>query len=183
MMTVRCRPWSAAGTVLLVGDAAHAMLPYYGQGANAGFEDCAILDDLIDRHGTNWSRVFEEFERARRTDTDAMADLCHEHLTVLRDDVSRPQFQSQWRIEQVLHRLMPDLFTPLYAMIAFSSLSYAEARRRDRLQQQVVRELLHDDSVSRAAVSPAAAAALRQRVRARLGTASAPAAQLPFVGA
>jgi len=166
--TVRCRPWSAAGRVLLVGDAAHAMLPYYGQGANAGFEDCAILDSLIDRYGTDWEPVFEAFEGGRRPDTDAMADLCQEHLAILRDDSSRPEFQRQWRFEQQLHRLMPDTFMPLYSMIAFSSLSYAEARRRDRLQEQLVRELLEDGNVVRQLANPALARAESRRIRARL---------------
>src|SRR6185369_11079076 len=91
--TVMCRPWSAARRVLLLGDAAHAMLPYYGQGANAGFEDCEILDGLIERYATDWGRVFREFETMRKPDTDAMAALCEDHLKVLRDSVAEPGFQ------------------------------------------------------------------------------------------
>jgi kynurenine 3-monooxygenase len=168
LVTVSCRPWSAAGTVLLLGDAAHAMLPYYGQGANAGFEDCELLDDLIARHGPDWARVFDEFERIRQPDIAAMADLCHEHLAVLRDQVSQADFQRQWRLEQCLHRLVADAFTPLYSMIAFSSMSYAEARRRDALQQPVVRELLRQPDIEQLLAEPIAAARVSRQIRSRL---------------
>lgn len=168
LVTVSCRPWSAAGTVLLLGDAAHAMLPYYGQGANAGFQDCELLDDLIARHGADWACVFEEFERARQPDIAAMAGLCHEHLALLRDQVSQAEFQRQWRLEQCLHRLVPDAFTPLYSMIAFSSMSYAEARRRDALQQPVVRELLRQPDIEQLLAEPTAAARVSRQIRSRL---------------
>jgi kynurenine 3-monooxygenase len=163
IVSVTCRPWSVAGAVLLIGDAAHAMPPYYGQGANAGFQDCEILDDLVARHGADWPRVFGEFERLRAPDLDAMADLCHEHLTVLRERVSGLDYQAQWRFEQRVHQLVPDVFTPLYSMIAFSSMSYAEARRRHRLQDDVIRELLRDPDPERWFAAPMLRALFRRR--------------------
>jgi kynurenine 3-monooxygenase len=166
--TVLCRPWSANGRVLLIGDAAHAMLPYYGQGANAGFEDCAILDDLVERHGADWPRVFREFESIRKPDTDAMAGLCEAHLTVLRGDVSRPNYQAQWDFEQRLHRLIPDVFTPLYSMIAFSSVPYARAQQWGHVQEALVRALLSDADVTRGIAD----AELARRARRYLAAAS-----------
>ena len=144
MMAVRCQPWSAAGTVLLVGDAAHAMLPHYGQGANAGLEDCALFSDVIDKYGFNWNAAFEDFEHQRRPDTDAMTDLSDEHSIVLRERVGLPEYQLRARVEQYLHRWFPDRFTPLYSMIAFSTVPYAAARRRDALQQQLVDHFVSD---------------------------------------
>jgi kynurenine 3-monooxygenase len=137
------------------------MLPYYGQGANAGFEDCEMLDCFVEQHGTDWESVFRDFETARKRDTDAMADLCHKHLDVLRHDVSRTDYQEQWALEQQLHRLMPDVFTPLYSMIAFSSTPYAEARRRDGIEPDIWGQLK----------DPALSASLCQRVRSRLSAA------------
>jgi len=148
------------------------MLPYYGQGANAGFEDCEILDGLIERYATDWGRVFREFETMRKPDTDAMAALCEDHLKVLRDSVAEPGFQAQWRLEQRLHHLVPDAFVPLYSMIAFSSIPYSEACKRDRIQQAVVRELRHELDLERTSADPLLARALQDRVRRRLTTAS-----------
>lgn len=142
MTAVRCRPWSAAGKVLLVGDAAHAMLPHYGQGANAGLEDCRLLGELVDANGLNWERVFETFEATRRPDTDAMTDLSDEHFIVLRDRVGLPEYRLRARIEEHLQRCCPLEFSPLYSMITFSSMPYAAARRRDAIQQRVVDQLM-----------------------------------------
>jgi kynurenine 3-monooxygenase len=142
MSAVRCRPWSAGGKVVLVGDAAHAMLPHYGQGANAGLEDCDLFDDLIDAHGLKWAHVFQAFEAQRRSDTDAMTDLSDEHFLVLRDRVGLPEYRLRARIERYLQRRCPQEFTPLYSMITFSSMPYAEARQRDAVQQRVVDRLM-----------------------------------------
>jgi kynurenine 3-monooxygenase len=161
MVTIHCAPWTAAGRVLLIGDAAHGMLPYYGQGANAGFQDCEILDELVARHAGDWARIFTEFERVRRPDTDAMATLCAEHLAVLRDLVGRPDYQRRAALERRLEELLPDAFTPLYSMVSFSSMSYAEARRRDARQQHVLDALLSDDRGDDLLAQPA------ERLRAR----------------
>ncbi|MGH9347394.1 MAG: FAD-dependent oxidoreductase [Vicinamibacterales bacterium] len=147
MAAVRCRPWSAAGAVALIGDAAHAMLPHYGQGANAGLEDCEIFDDLVESHGLDWERVVEAFEAMRRPDTDAMTDLSDEHFLVLRDRVALPEYRLRARIERCLQRRFLREFVPLYSMITFSSMSYAEARRRDALQRRVVDELARDPGI------------------------------------
>jgi kynurenine 3-monooxygenase len=154
MVTIRCWPWSAR-RVLLLGDAAHAMFPSYGQGANAGFQDCELLDELIGRHGTDWRRVFTAFESMRKPDTDAMADLCGEHFVELRERVDHDTFHRRCRVERELHRCFPDRFVPLYSMISFSSIGYAEARRRDAIQQSLVDALMRDPHIEARLREPA----------------------------
>jgi kynurenine 3-monooxygenase len=146
MVTIRCAPWSVDGRVLLIGDAAHAILPSYGQGANAGFEDCAVLDALVERHGFDWATVFDAFERQRKPDTDAIADMCYRHFDELRVNGLDRTLQRRRQVERRLRELFPDRFVSLYSMIAFSPIPYAEAWRRHLAQQAIVDELLSDDA-------------------------------------
>lgn len=146
MVTIRCWPWSADGRVLLIGDAAHAILPSYGQGANAGFEDCAVLDELVERCGGDWAAVCQAFERRRKPDMDAIADLCYSHFAELHVNGLDRQLERRRGMERRVHALLPELFVPLYSMIAFSSLPYAEARRRHLAQQAFIEELLREES-------------------------------------
>ena len=147
MVTIRCSPWSFAGKILLIGDAAHSIFPSYGQGANAGFEDCAVLDRLIGVYGADWRKVFSEFERVRKADTDAIAGLCYEHFTELSNRVAEPSFQQRTQLEQRLHRMFPRQFAPLYSMITFSVMPYAEARRRSQAQTALINRLLEEPGI------------------------------------
>ena len=88
MVTVKCSPWHVGGRSLLLGDAAHAIVPFFGQGINCGFEDCTYLVELLDRHGADWARVFAEFEKERKVNTDAIADMAIENFTEMRDRVA-----------------------------------------------------------------------------------------------
>jgi kynurenine 3-monooxygenase len=142
MQSVRCSPWHFDGTLLLMGDAAHAILPHYGQGANAGFEDCRILADLIDQHGADWPIVFSRYEETRRPDTEAIFGLCSEHAHELHYSVGTPDFDLRLRLEKRLHRLFPRRILPLYSMIAFSEMPFAEVRARERIQRRVIGDLL-----------------------------------------
>ena len=129
MITIRCCPWNFQDKVALIGDAAHAMVPYYGQGANAGFEDCAVLDACMEMYGENWSMVFSAYERLRRPNTDAIADLGLHNFIELRELVGNPKFLLRKEIERKIHRRYPDRYATLYSMIAFSSIPYVEAIR------------------------------------------------------
>jgi kynurenine 3-monooxygenase len=142
MMTVRCQPWSRSGNVLLLGDAAHAILPSYGQGANAGFEDVAVLERCMDTYGDDWESVFAAVERLRKPNMDVMADLCVDHFDELRDHVGDPRFLLRKAIERKLHELFPERFAPLYSMVAFTCTPYAEAVRIDRDQRALVDRIL-----------------------------------------
>lgn len=142
MITVRCDPWSFQDRVLLIGDAAHAIYPSYGQGANAGFEDCAFLDQCLEKHGDNWLAVFREYEKTRKPNTDAIANLCIEHFIEIRDLVGKPEFLLRKQIERKLNQLASDRYASLYAMITFSCMPYTEALRIDREQRALVDRIL-----------------------------------------
>jgi kynurenine 3-monooxygenase len=138
MITVRCSPWTYQDKVALVGDAAHAMVPSYGQGANSGFEDCSVLADCIAGSGGDWRRAFKSYESLRKPNADAIADLALEHFHELRDLVGDPQFQLRKRVERRLNELFPDRYSPLYSLISFTNVTYVEALRKDREQRALV---------------------------------------------
>src|SRR5512146_701334 len=141
MVTVKCSPWHVDGKALLLGDAAHAIVPFFGQGLNAGFEDCTVLLELLDRHGPKWRQVFEEFERARKVNTDAIADLAVENFVEMRDRVADPRFLFKKKVELVLEAKYPGVFVPKYAMVTFHRVPYSVAERRGKIQDRMLAEL------------------------------------------
>jgi kynurenine 3-monooxygenase len=128
LVTVRCSPWQQNGNVVLLGDAAHAIVPFYGQGMNAGFEDCRVLDDLIEAHNGDLDGVFEEFSRSRIKNANVIADLAIQNFIEMRDSVANPSFQLRKRVEHVLQALDPSKYKPLYNLVSFSNMPYAEAK-------------------------------------------------------
>jgi kynurenine 3-monooxygenase len=138
LVTVRCRPWSKLGRVLLLGDAAHAIVPFYGQGANAAFEDCVVLDECLRAHPADRERAFAEFEARRKVHTDALAGLAIGNFLEMRDKTASRLFLWGKRTEKVLHKLFPRSFVPLYYMVTFSRTPYADAVRRARMQWKAV---------------------------------------------
>lgn len=138
LVTIRCRPWRHRGKVVLLGDAAHAIVPFYGQGANAAFEDCAILDACLREHGFETEPAFDSFESRRRPHTDALADLALANFVEMRDKTASRLFRLGKAVERGLHRAMPRRFVPLYSMVTFSRIPYADAVRRARVQWRVV---------------------------------------------
>jgi kynurenine 3-monooxygenase len=127
MVTIRCSPWSFANRVLLVGDAAHAIYPSYGQGANAGFEDCVVLDNCLDRWGDDLTTAISLFEELRRPNTDAIADLSKQHLIDLCEAIGSLERTLKDRIERKLNRMYAESYIPLYSMVAFTNMPYATA--------------------------------------------------------
>jgi kynurenine 3-monooxygenase len=140
--TVHCRPWSFANRVLLVGDAAHAIVPFHGQGMNAAFEDCAVLDELIGRHGGDWPAIFAAFEAERAPNAQAIAEMALENYREMRDEVRDPKFELRAALSFELERRFPGRFIPRYSMVMFhAEIPYAEAQRRGALQAKILAEL------------------------------------------
>jgi kynurenine 3-monooxygenase len=141
MVTIKCSPWHVEGKALLLGDAAHAIVPFFGQGINCGFEDCTVLLELLDRHGADWGKVFEEFEDARKVNTDAIADMAVENFVEMRDRVADPQFLFRKKVEFALEAKYPRLFVPKYAMVTFHRIPYATALKRGQVQDRMLSDL------------------------------------------
>jgi kynurenine 3-monooxygenase len=141
MVTIKCSPWHAEGRVLLLGDAAHAIVPFFGQGLNCGFEDCTLLMELLDRHSPDWARVFAEFVRERKINTDAIADMAVENFTEMRDRVADSRFLLRKKIELALAEKYPDLFVPKYAMVTFHRIPYSVALARGAVQERILDEV------------------------------------------
>lgn len=148
MVTIKCSPWHVEGRALLLGDAAHAIVPFFGQGINCGFEDCTVLLELLDQHGGDWDRVFHEFERARKENTDAIADLAIENFVEMRDRVGDPRFLFRKKVELALQEKYPQRFVPKYSMVTFLRVPYATALKRGKVQDRMLTELCqHIDRV------------------------------------
>lgn len=148
LINVECYPW-VQGNSLLIGDASHAMVPFYGQGMNCGFEDCYILNQLIEKLGTNsWDLVFEKFQKKRKPDTDAICQLAMENFIEMRDSVADPKFQLRKKIEAKLHELYPKEWIPLYSMVTFSDMSYTEAYAQGKLQESIMDRVMADPLIT-----------------------------------
>jgi len=143
MVTVKCKPWHVEGNVMLLGDAAHAIVPFFGQGMNCGFEDCSALGELMDRDDSvNWIELFNELEFQRKPNADAIGDMALENFIEMRDTVADPKFQLKKQIGFELERRYPDEFIPRYAMVVFHpEIPYAQARQRSEMQDKILEEL------------------------------------------
>jgi kynurenine 3-monooxygenase len=146
MVTIKCSPWHVEGNVLLLGDAAHAIVPFFGQGMNCGFEDCSALGDALLRAqpgaALNWAEIFATLESQRKPNSDAIADMAVENFVEMRDTVADPKFQLKKQVGFELEQRFPDKFVPRYSMVVFRpDISYAEAQRRSILQDKLLEEL------------------------------------------
>ncbi len=130
MVTVRTYPWHAGGQAVLIGDAAHAIVPFYGQGANCGFEDCLEFVAQVKANPANLTEAFERYQKVRKPNAEAIADLALANFHEMRDHVASPLFLWKKRFEKILAALLPGWYRPLYPMVAFSLIPYAEARAR-----------------------------------------------------
>jgi kynurenine 3-monooxygenase len=137
LVTIRCQPWRT-GRAVLVGDACHAVVPFLGQGMNAAFEDCSVLFQCLEDMDWNWTAAASRYEAVRKIHTDTLADLCVENFIEMRDRVASPWFRLKKRLGVLLHALFPQIYLPLYTMIEFTRIPYAEAVQRARRQNRVV---------------------------------------------
>lgn len=143
---IRCHPW-AHGKTALMGDAAHATVPFYGQGMNAGFEDCTVLAELMNKHKENWSEIFEEYSKERKQDGDALQDLSLENYLVMRDYVADPEFLLRKKIEAKFSELHPDKWTPLYSQVTFSNIRYSTALKQGQVQNEIMDQIMALDNI------------------------------------
>jgi kynurenine 3-monooxygenase len=142
--TVKCLPWNARGKALLLGDSAHAVVPFYGQGMNASFEDCRVLNELIGTAGTDWETVFERYTELRKENTDAIADMAVENFYEMRDAVADPVFLRKRELETKLEQNYPEYFSK-YSMVTFrEDLPYSVAMKRGNAQDHLLMELCRD---------------------------------------
>jgi kynurenine 3-monooxygenase len=139
--TIKCFPWNVGGKSLLLGDSAHAVVPFYGQGMNASFEDCRVLNLLIEKHGANWETVFTEYGASRKENTDAIADMAEENFYEMRDAVADPVFVRKRELETRLEQTFPDYFSK-YSMVTFrEDLPYLTAKRKGNAQDNLLMKL------------------------------------------
>ena len=130
LVTVRSSPWHVNGKVALLGDAAHAVVPFYGQGANASFEDCEALVDALTAHPKDLTGAMDHYQAMRIRNANAIADMALENFIEMRDKTASPAFRMRKRLEHALHGMFPSWYLPLYDMVSFSTIPYAEARER-----------------------------------------------------
>jgi kynurenine 3-monooxygenase len=143
LVTVRCFPWRFEDKMLLLGDAAHAIVPFYGQGMNCGFEDCVVLSELMDQYGDDWEKVFSECERLRKPDADAIAELALANFIEMRDKVGQESFLLQKKIEAWFSEKHPDKWIPLYTMVSYSpQIRYSEALLEGKRQEQIMQQIM-----------------------------------------
>ncbi|MFD0993007.1 FAD-dependent oxidoreductase [Tenacibaculum geojense] len=147
--TVKCSPWSYQNKTLLIGDAAHAIVPFYGQGMNASFEDVLVFDSMLDMYEGDWEKVFKAYEQNRKQNTDAIADLAIDNYYEMRDHVANPLFKEKRKIEMDLEKAFPEHYFSKYSMVTFNeNIPYAEAMNIGRAQDKALLNLIADDEVS-----------------------------------
>jgi kynurenine 3-monooxygenase len=138
LVTIRCAPWFYKDKVALVGDAAHAVVPFYGQGMNAAFEDCVVLDECLAEFPQSRERAFAEYFQRRKKNADALADLAVSNFIEMRDKTASKTFRVKKKLDHFLEAALPGIYLPLYTMVTFTRMPYAQAARRARLQDGII---------------------------------------------
>jgi kynurenine 3-monooxygenase len=143
LVTVKCYPWIFDNKIALIGDAAHAIVPFYGQGMNCGFEDCVVLNDLLNKYNEDWPKILEEYQKLRKPDADAIADLAIMNFIEMRDKTADPKFLLQKKIEAKFSAKYPDKWIPLYSMVTYSPhIRYSKALREGKKQEAIMKKIM-----------------------------------------
>ncbi|PYS37876.1 MAG: kynurenine 3-monooxygenase [Acidobacteria bacterium] len=138
LVTIRCAPWFYRDKICLLGDAAHAVVPFYGQGMNAAFEDCVVLDECLQNSPQDRERAFAEYFHRRKENADALADLAIGNFIEMRDKTASRAFRAKKKLDHLLEGLLPGVYLPLYTMVTFTRMPYATAAKRARFQNGIV---------------------------------------------
>ena len=148
LVTVKCFPWIREDKFALIGDAAHAIVPFFGQGMNCGFEDCRIVDELIEQNGDDWHTILQAYQKLRKPDGDAIADLAINNFIEMREKTADPSFLLQKKIEARLHQKYPEQWIPAYTQVTFSPhIRYSEALKRGQHQEAIMAEVMKMDAI------------------------------------
>ncbi len=147
LVIIRCEPWNFSDKILLMGDSAHAIVPFYGQGMNSGFEDCSEWWRLAEKHGENWEAMFEEFSEVRKPNGDAIADLALQNYIEMRDLVGDEMFLLRKKIEKKIYDKYPDKWVPLYSMVTFSHTPYSEALAIGKRQEKIMDTIMSKSEI------------------------------------
>ncbi len=144
--TIKCYPWQTNGKALIMGDASHAIVPFYGQGMNAAFEDVRVFDDLLEEQGDDWMKIFERFQKLRSENANAIADLAIDNFYEMRDKVDDLPFKRKRQLEMQLEQKYPEYYSK-YSLVTFRpELPYAEAMRLGRAQDKLLLDICKNDS-------------------------------------
>lgn len=147
LMMVRCSPWNYKDQIVLIGDAAHAMVPFYGQGMNCGFEDCTVFQDMYDANNGDWNGLLEEFSKQRVPDGNAIIDLALDNYIEMRDLTGDPNFLLRKKIEAKFAKAYPDKWLPLYSQVTFSNIRYSDAYRNGKNQDALMAEIMAIENI------------------------------------
>jgi kynurenine 3-monooxygenase len=149
LVTVKCYPWIRGSEFALIGDAAHAIVPFFGQGMNCGFEDCFVLSSLISKYDNDWKSILAEYQQLRKPDADAIAELALNNFIEMRDKVADPKFLLQKKIEAKLYEKYPEKWMPAYSQVTFSPhIRYSEALRRGQIQEEIMKDVMRKEDIA-----------------------------------
>ncbi|SHM76960.1 NAD(P)/FAD-dependent oxidoreductase [Polaribacter sp. KT 15] len=146
--TIKCSPWSYQNKTLLIGDSSHAIVPFYGQGMNASFEDVFVLDEILNQDLKDWKSIFKTYQKTRKKDTDAIADLAIDNFHEMKDHVANPLFKEKRKIEMDLEKTFPKQYSSKYSLVTFNeNIGYYEALKRGRAQDKALLNLIADETI------------------------------------
>ncbi|RZJ75631.1 MAG: FAD-dependent monooxygenase [Flavobacterium sp.] len=147
LVTMKCFPWTYEDKVALIGDACHAIVPFYGHGMNAGFEDITILNEMIQKYGDDWTTIFKEYENSRKPNTDAIAELSYRNFMEMSSGTADAKFLLQKKIEKIFSEKYPEKWMPLYSRVTFSHRPYSEALAIGDRQKEIMDEVMLLDNI------------------------------------
>lgn len=147
LVTMKCFPWTFEDKVALIGDACHAIVPFYGHGMNAGFEDITILNEIMEKYGDDWNKIFKEYEISRKPNADAIAELSYRNFMEMSSDTADAKFLLQKKIEKRFSELYPEKWIPLYSRVTFSYRPYSEALAIGDKQKAIMKVIMKMDNI------------------------------------
>ncbi|MCH2198510.1 MAG: FAD-dependent monooxygenase [Flavobacteriales bacterium] len=142
LVMIRCNPWHFEDKICLMGDASHAIVPFYGQGMNSGFEDCSVFEEIFEANNGDWEKTFEQFSKKRKPEADAILELALRNYIEMRDKTADPQFLLQKKIEKRFNERHPDKWIPLYSQVTFTHIPYDEALRNGDVQDKIMKRVM-----------------------------------------